>query len=400
MTQTDNILTNQNIKPLIVIPTFNNSKTIRDVVDAAIKTGLKVLVVNDGSTDNTMDCIKNFDIERVNFTHNQGKGAAIKAAAEWARENNFSHIITIDSDGQHNPAEVNLFIQKIYEKPLAIIIGNRDFHSANAPNISRFGRKFSNFWIKISSGLSVPDSQSGYRSYPVVIFDKIKCSGKHFDFEVEIIVKSVWAGIEIETVHISVNYTDETKHGSKFHPFIDNLRISWIYTKLVSRNLIPIPHKRLFNNSEKEKLTWKNIKPFLKSLLKEKTSTLEIANACMVGIIGGTLPFIGFHGLAVIFFATRFKLNRIIAYNISHLCAPPFVPFLSIEFGYLIRNGHLLTTFNMQTIAYEIHQRFFDFLLGSILIAPILGIIAWILAYFSIIAYRKFMPKRETNKIA
>jgi len=369
------------IKILVVIPTYNNRPTLRGIAEAALKTGYPLLVVNDGSTDGGPDTLDGLNIARLDFKENRGKGAAIREAAVWAEDHEYTHIITLDGDGQHDPAEVEQFAEAIMACPHSIIVGNRQFRKEDVPFKSRFGRHFSNFWIKTSSGVSIPDSQCGYRAYPVQALRRIHCRAHYYNFEVEILVRGVWAGLELLPVDISVVYSDDTQSASHFKPFLDNARISFTYAGLVIRNFSPWPHKTLFGVKRDEKLKTFFLNPWrtLKMLVIEKTSSREIALAVFLGIFLGTLPLIAMHSIIIVFFATRLRLNRLIALNVSHFCAPPIVPALAIEAGYFLRHGHFLTEFTMQTLGHEALQRLTDYLLGSVVIAPVLGSIAALL---------------------
>lgn len=404
MKDSKNIIENHenNIRILIVIPTYNNRKTLRGVVEKSLEVGEEVLVVNDGSTDGAMETLQNLPISQIDFPKNQGKGKAILAAAKWGQEHNFTHLITIDADGQHLPRESLRFIEEIKSNPLSIIVGCRDFSSLDVPTSSRFGRHFSNFWLKMSAGISLGDSQSGFRAYPIEVLNSIKCYGSRYNFEVEILVRAAWAGLSISSVPISVEYTQQTKQASHFRPLWDNLDISKTYARLVTRNFIPWPHKILYGSRQEEKIKFFFLNPIhsIKMLFKERTSAKEITIACMLGIFLGTLPLIACHGIVIIFCATRLRLNRLIALNISHLCAPPFVPALAIEIGYFFRNGHFLVEFNKQTLGYEALHRFVDYLIGTIILAPILAIIVGILVYSILMISRKkhLLAKGEKEK--
>lgn len=382
---------NKLLKVLIVIPTYNNRNTLRTVVEESIVTGLDVLVVNDGSTDGALELVQGMNVSRIDFTENRGKGQAIKTAADWADQNKYSHIITIDADGQHIPGEALKFVKKIEENPQSIILGVRNFEATNTPGSSQFGRKFSNFWVKVSTGLSVKDSQSGFRAYPVEALKMIKCYSKRYNYEVEILVKGAWAGLAIQSVDITVHYTDETISASHFRPFLDNARISMTYTYLVTRNLFPWPHKILFGPKTGENFKVFFLNPFksLKLLFTEKSSPKEIVFAVMIGIFIGTLPIFAMHSIVIVFVATRLKLNRLIALNVSHICAPPFVPAMAVELGYFIRNGKFLTEFNLQTLGHEALQRFGDYIIGAILLAPVLGLLAGLITYLILKIYRR-----------
>lgn len=389
------------IKPLIVIPTFNNKKTLKKIVDDSLSTGIPLLVVNDGSTDGSLDTIKTTPAKVISFESNKGKGAAILAGAKWAENEGYSHIVTIDADGQHDPKEAPKLIKMAQNHPQSIILGKRNFEDALVPGSSRFGRWWSNLWCRITTGHSIGDSQSGFRVYPVEALNKVQCKGTKYDFEVEILVRGVWAGLKIIDHDISVNYSAETKEASHFDPFYDNYRISVAYTRLVIRHFFPWPHKVLFNINEineEDKLSLQHPVRSLKILLKENTTPREIVYASMLGILLGTLPLIAIHSVSIIFAATRLKLNRLIALNISHLCAPPLVPAIAIEAGYFIRNGRFLTEFNYQTLGNEAPQRLLEYIIGATFIAPFLTIFAGAIVYMLILSYQIFMSLKNKDR--
>lgn len=371
------------ISVLVVIPTYNNHNSLSEIVNGVLESGLKTLVVDDGSTDAALETIKHLPVEVIAHQQNRGKGQAILSAANWADAQGYSHIITIDADGQHSPADIPKFLDKIKDKPLSIIVGTRAFDSGPVPESSVFGRKFSNFWVRVSSGSSIADSQSGFRAYPLEVLKKVKCRAKRYNFEVEILVRAVWAGIILSSVDIGVAYNQATIEASHFHPFKDNFRISLTYARLVLRNFFPWPHKILFGQTQHEKAVNFFLHPIkgMKSLALENSTPRQIALAVTVGIFLATLPLLALHSVTIVFVATRLKLNRLIALNVSHLCAPPFVPALAVEVGYFLRNGEFLTEFTMQTLGYEALQRFWEYLLGAVVLAPILGVFAGGIAY-------------------
>lgn len=389
------------INPLIAIPTYNNKLTLRKIVDAAIATGFPVLVVDDGSTDGAIDTIKGSTANIINFESNKGKGAAILGASIWAEEKGYSHIVTIDADGQHEPQEAPGLIEEARKHPLSIVVGKRNFEEAAVPKSSRFGRWWSNLWCRITTGRSIGDSQSGFRVYPVEALRKIKCMGHKYDFEVEILVRGVWAGLTIIDHPVSVNYSPQTKEASHFDPFHDNVRISKAYTRLVIRHFLPLPHKIIFKDgelNEEDKLSLKHPARSLRILLKENTTPREIVYASMLGILLGTLPLIAIHSVSIVFAATRLRLNRLIALNISHICAPPIVPAIAIEAGYFIRNGTFLTEFNYQTLGHEVSERLLDYVIGATVIAPFFTIFAGIVVYILILIYQIVRPQKSKEE--
>ncbi len=387
------------IKILVVIPTYNNQATLRDVVEQAREANPDVLVVNDGSTDGGPESTEGLDVHRVDHPQNLGKGAAILSAVHWAWDRGFTHIVTVDADGQHDPSEVGKFAERIKANPTAIVIGVRDMSSRHVPASSRFGRGFSNFWLKIACGASTPDSQSGFRAYPVNIVRQVRCGTRRYDFEIEVLVRSVWAGASLDKVDISVRYDDQRRLDSRFAPWRDNARISLLYARLVGRNLLPWPHKIVVEDETAgaDRLSLKRPRRSLRILLTESTSPKDITFASMLGVLLGTLPFIACHSLVIVLFATRLKLNRLVALNISHLCAPPFVPALAVMVGYYMRNGRFLSDFSVQTLGREIHHRFVDYLVGSFVVAPVLAVIVGGIVLPLALAYRKLRRRRGAD---
>ncbi len=388
----------QNNKILVLVPTYNNESTILKIADQINKKKLDMLIINDGSTDSTKVLLESSIYNHLNLKENSGKGSAIKVGAKYASSNQYTHIITIDADMQHLVADLNKFITEIDKYPDSIIVGCRNFNSNDIPNSSKFGRKFSNFWIKIASGEKLSDSQSGFRAYPLKYFTKLKTKYKRYNFEMEILVRASWAGIPIREIDIEVNYSPETIKASHFKPFLDNFRISVTFTNLVTRNFLPIPHNKLHGQTGSEKFKEYISSPIktFKELIHEKTKPSELAFASFVGIFFGTLPFVATHSIVIIFAATRLKLNRIMALSVSNLCMPPIVPAVCVEVGYFVLHGKFLTNITIQTIGYQFLDRVGDYLLGTVILAPILGIIIAAIVYLASVSIY-FFKKNKCN---
>jgi glycosyltransferase involved in cell wall biosynthesis len=380
-------MTKENLKILLVIPTYNNRSSLAGVVEKALQTPFPVLVVNDGSTDGAMETLpKHACLHVAGWNQNRGKGAALLEAARWAMENGFTHIITLDADGQHDPADAEKLARAAKSNSQSIVLGHRVFNKQQVPLSSRFGRKFSNFWVWVSTGLQLQDTQCGYRAYPVTLMNKLKFKSRHYNFEVEVLVRGIWAGMDVVTVDISVKYDEGTRKASHFRPFVDNARISITYTTLVTRNFLPLPHKTIFETEagRLRRISVKAPKKSLKVLFTEATSPREITLASMLGVFLGTLPLVSIHSIAIIFAATRLRLNRLIALNISHFCAPPFVPVLAFEIGYYILHKELLYALSFDIIFKEIHLRFIEYLLGAVVFAPFLALITGFFVYIAV----------------
>ena len=223
-----------------VIPVYNHAGTVAQVVKDAQALGFPVFVVDDGSTDTTYDQIKEIaGIQILRHPQNQGKGAAIltgfaaaSAVADWA--------ITIDADGQHYSEDAQKLIKAIPKKTRAVIVGARaGMTGRHVPWTSSFGRKFSNFWVRTSGGPAISDSQSGFRIYPLSEALNLKTKARRFQFEVEILVQATRDGIPVIEAPVRVNYNPNGERISHFRPFVDFLRNSSTFTRLIFTRIFP-----------------------------------------------------------------------------------------------------------------------------------------------------------------
>ncbi len=225
----------------IIIPVYNHEERIANIITKALELMVPVFVIDDGSTDSTYDRIKDIKgITILRHKENMGKGAAIMTGfaacsgkADWA--------ITIDADGQHDPKDALNLIKALPQNIRPIVIGKRDgMTGPTVPWTSRFGRKFSNFWVWLSGGPGVTDSQSGYRIYPIPEAMNLKVRSMRFQFEVEILVKAKWKRIPVIEAPVDVIYQEGKNRISHFRPFVDFMRNSGTFTRLIIlRILVP-----------------------------------------------------------------------------------------------------------------------------------------------------------------
>ncbi len=372
------------IRILLVVPVYNHSGTLRQVVEAALVVHDQVLVVDDGSSEPVENCLAGLAATVLRHPENRGKGVAIRTAAAWATSHGFSHIVTLDADGQHDPAQFPAFRERIERNPAAVIIGVRDFGSANVPGSSRFGRDFGNFWVKVQTGLAVGDIQSGYRAYPVRALTELGCFSRRFAYEVEIVVRCAWAGLPIEQLPIRVHYPDPKTRISHFRLGWDNLRLTVLNTHLTLRTIVPWPHQRLVPKTTEPKVTVLHPLASIRRLLSQNTTPVGLGLAAALGMLLGTLPLIALHTVSILVVAGYFRLNKPTAVGVSQLCMPPFVPALCVELGYFARHGQWLTEISWQTLGHEAPQRLWEYVIGAVLLAPplavLVGLTVWLLA--------------------
>jgi glycosyltransferase involved in cell wall biosynthesis len=213
-------------KICVIIPAYNAEKHLSEVIaDIRISFIGTIIVIDDGSTDETMRVAENAGTIVLSHRHNLGKGAALKTGFNHAIQHNFRAVITIDSDGQHDPAMIPLLIDAYQRGDNEIIIGSRMNDTGAMP----FHRKLSN---KITSGMismridrRVSDSQSGFRLIDVSVLKRVMLSTSHFDTESELLLKAGLYGYRIGEIPIATKYSDES---SSVRHFLD----TWRFVKL------------------------------------------------------------------------------------------------------------------------------------------------------------------------
>ncbi len=372
-------------KTWCIIPVYNNMKTLQSVVRGCKHQLENIVIVDDGSTDFEVSRIAvDENVIVIKHPENKGKGLALITGFKYVEEQGGKYAITIDADGQHYPQDISKIVDKIEDQDDVIVIGSRDFSTENVPGKSKFGRNFSNFWFKVETGLSIDDCQSGYRAYPINYILKLNLKGKRYDFETEVITKAAWAGLRIETVNVGVHYAKKEERISHFKGFLDNLRISIMHAQLVLRRLAPIPHKKLIQREEDAiyKELFKHPVKVIKFLLHENATPVGLAASAAVGTFLAVLPLLSIHTLVIIYVATRLHLNKVMAVSIQNLCIPPFVPVACIELGYYMRYGRWLTDVSLNTVFGQFAERIWEWLLGSLIVAPVLAVIVGVVVFF------------------
>ncbi len=231
------------MKPAIIIPVFNHERQIGEVIRQTLKLGLPVFVVDDGSTDSTgkiIDAIAGITILR--HPENRGKGAAIRTGFTAAVAGDCDWALTLDGDGQHNPEDVWALLDAVEEGPRRLVLGRRQgmHEQLHVPWTSRFGRKFSNFWVWVAGGPWVEDSQSGFRLYPLPEALQLSIQARRYQFEVEILVKAQRQGITTTEVPVRVIYQKKGERVSHFRPWLDFLRNSATFTRLIWARLLSV----------------------------------------------------------------------------------------------------------------------------------------------------------------
>ena len=236
----------------VIIPTYNNDRTIADIIAGSQKECCDVIVVNDGSTDTTSDIIHQIEgITIVEYEKNRGKGYALRRGFECALQMGFSYAVTLDSDGQHEPKDIPLFLQANQQHPGALILGSRNLDGVERSKGSSFANKFSNFWFYIQTGRNLPDTQTGYRLYPLKKLHGLCLLTSRYEAELELLVFASWHGVKLVPIQINVYYPPQELRVSHFRPGADFARISVLNTVLCFLAIVyglPLRLYRFFAN--------------------------------------------------------------------------------------------------------------------------------------------------------
>ncbi len=365
----------QSVNALVAIPVYDHPAKLREVVEGALKVHPSVLVVDDGSQEPVEPLLSGLGATVLRHGKNRGKGAAILTAALYAQNIGSTHLIPLDADGQHDPGDIPRFLEIQAEHPDAIIVGERDMAGGGAPFLNRFGRRFSNFWLTVQTGRDLGDVQSGYRSYPLYALLDHDFSERGFAFEVEVLVRSAWAGVELLDLPVSVRYYGPGERLSHFNKLRDNLRLTLLNTKLTMFSMLPFFRKTVKRDGTGA-VTLSPVHPVtaLRYLVTEEASPVKLAQSAALGLVLGAMPLIGFQMITVMVASGYLKLNRLTALTACQLCTPPFVPALAVEAGHFMLTGSFLTEFTLKTLGYQAHLRLLEWFLGSLAVGPLMGI--------------------------
>jgi polyprenyl-phospho-N-acetylgalactosaminyl synthase len=221
----------------IVIPTYDNPRTIQSVVEGSKAFGLPIIVVDDGSGSAGRQACE--DLSRLGLAHvihhgiNQGKGAALKTAFDAARKLGFTHAIQVDGDGQHDLTCITPFMQSSREHPEAFLLAY-PVYDQSVPKVRLVARKLTNFWVNFEVGCGkVRDAMIGFRVYPLAALEGVTVKANRMDFDIEVTVKLAWAKTPILNLPVPVRYLTEAEGGvSHFQHFWDNFRFSRLHCKL------------------------------------------------------------------------------------------------------------------------------------------------------------------------
>ncbi|MBQ9138401.1 MAG: DUF2062 domain-containing protein [Alistipes sp.] len=368
------------LKCVVLMPTYNNATTIGQVIADVKQFASDIIVVNDGSTDNTAEILASTEgIRVIDYPKNQGKGYALKLGLKRAYEWGYRYAITIDSDGQHYADDIPVFVDRIEQAPDSLLIGARNLAADNMPSKNTFANKFSNFWYKVETWQELSDTQSGFRLYPLERLQNIHFITRRYEFEVEVIVRAAWRGVNVENVPIKVYYPPVEERVSHFRPLQDFTRISILNTVLVLYALLfYYPWKFL------RSLTGENIKRFIsQNITHSKDSNAAMAAAMGWGVFCGIIPIWGYQMVFAGVAAHFMRLNKVVAIAFSNISIPPMIPFIlygSVALGAAVlgeANAFTLEGITLEGVLQSLNQ----YIVGSFVLATIAAVAVFVLSY-------------------
>jgi uncharacterized protein (DUF2062 family) len=369
------------------MPAHNDRATLPAAAQAALATGYDLLVIDDGSTDNCLRAIADLPCRTMRSAEHQGKGATVLQGAGQAAQLGYDTLITIDGDGRCNPADLHLLVAAAESCTTpCLIIGSqqRPWNAVSGPN--HFHRSFANSCVRLECGVEVPDTRSSFCLYPVKELLALKLTRSHSGFAIESLVKLAWSGIPVHAVPVTVRHPSGHRPVNRLRKITDTLGLALLHGQLVIRRLLPWPHQKLTDRAPLQKQVYESISQnplkVLGKICKEHTSPLWLATAVWLGIFMGALPLLAIHTVAIIYVAHRLHLNKVAAVAASQFCMPPVVPVLCIQMGYYLRNGELLVDFSWQRWLLGVHERLWEWFIGSLLVGPLLGLLGAVVMYW------------------
>ena len=377
---------------IVIIPTYNNAGTVSNVISDVKMFCSDVMVVNDGSTDNTLEILESTpDIRLISYKKNMGKGYALKRGLKEAYDMGFRYAITIDSDGQHYADDIPVFIENIEKFPDSLLIGGRNLNADNMPSKNTFANRFSNFWFRVETGQKLSDTQSGYRLYPLEKLQNMHMITSRYEFEVEIIVRAAWRGVKVMNIPIKVYYPPEEERVSHFRPFKDFFRISLLNTVLVLYAiLIHYPFK-LFRSFSREK-----VKMFMeRNVFKSSDSNFKMSASIGWGVLWGIIPVWGYQMIIAGITAHFIRLNKVVSMvfsNISSYMMIPLIIYASTWIGARVLGEPCAITFqiaSLKVLLQAIGEGMGQYVLGSIILGLSCGILVMLISWLIMTLFKR-----------
>ncbi len=370
----------------VIVPTYNNAHSLDNFLTDLQDYTTHVIIINDGSTDATSEILEKYSgFHHKEHSENRGKGIALKTGFRFAEELDYEYAITIDSDGQHYPDDLDIFLTELEKRnsndPELLLVGDRKMSGEGIPGQSSKGNRFSNFWFLVVTGIELHDTQSGYRLYPVKLINSLKLITWKFELEIEVLVKASWKKAEVRNIPIKVFY-QEGERVTHFRPFWDIVRIVLLYMWFVLVSFFYIHPRNKYQDFKN-----KGFRKFWKEdIIKSQEPPHKKAAAIALGVFVGISPFWGIHTLLVFALAAVFRLNKVIAFLFSNISIPPFIPviiYASYQAGSFISGKGFDWDLKLQKFdtGTDVFMGLWQYIMGSFALAIVMAFSLWVIFY-------------------
>ncbi|MEM7626671.1 MAG: DUF2062 domain-containing protein [Planctomycetota bacterium] len=406
--------------PVLLLPTYNNAPVLGAVLAGVAALGRPMLVVDDGSTDGTAGVLDEFvaahpdaTLHRLPHPRNRGKGAALRTGFADAAARGYTHALSIDTDGQHDPADADKLLAAAAADPTAFVTGYRDVRDPEYPAKSRWGRLWSNLCILLASGQRVEDSQCGYRVYPLGLVEAVRCRAGRYGYEAEMLTRAGWAGCALVQVPVRVIYPSGDQRISHFRPVVDSLRGAALHLRLMTRALMPWPHAKWPPpKAGRDKaqavaslehappwwrrlLRWIDPRGLVRDARRDRVSQMSVAAGLGLGVFVANLPVYPVQTLVAVYLAKRLHLHPVSTVAGSQASFPPvglLLSFAAICLGHLLLTGRPaswadfsgLGSLSFAEVRTLMHEYFLSWWIGGFALGTVLGLTTTAVATFAL----------------
>jgi uncharacterized protein (DUF2062 family) len=365
------------VKPCILIPCYNHAATVAKVARAAQVHG-PVLVVDDGSTVPLPE-LPGCTVLRLE--RNGGKAAALRAGFARAQELGFTHAITMDADGQHFAEDLPKFLTAAEAQPAAYLVGVRDFYAAGCPTHRRRSNAVSTFWYRVETGVKLPDTQCGFRCYPLALVQRLKIRSSRYAYELEFMVRAAWVGTPIVAVPVKCTYNVTQAGASHFRPVRDLAHITLMNIGLVLQSwLVPETLRVAWSQGEHRGFRYAVHEIFA----EHAHQPLRMALAVGLGLFFGIVPLWGLQTVAAAAAAHGLRLNKAITILASNISIPPMMPLIffgALALGHWLFTGELIELSLADMTKAKAREFLWQWVAGSMVLAVLVAILGTAVAY-------------------
>ena len=313
--------------------------------------------------------------------HNQGKGAALRAGFARAAAEGYTHAITMDADGQHSAGDLPKFLTASRAQPEALVVGVRDFFAAGCPTHRRRSNAVSTFWFHVETGVRLPDTQCGFRCYPLALAQRLVARSERYAFELEFMVRTAWTETPLVPVPVACSYEPDQIRQSHFRPVVDLARITLMNIGLVLQSwTVPRRLRVAWSFGERKSLR-KTIAEFFS---EHAHDPWHMSLAVGLGLFFGIAPIWGYQMIAAAAVAHWLGLNKAITLVASNISIPPMMPFIlygSLALGHWLFTGQPLDFSPEQMTRERAMEYLGHWFVGSLVLGALVGGFGTLIAY-------------------